>query len=195
MSLVAPVAACGAVLPLLFDLLQGRSLPVVATGGVGCALLGVAVISGAPGDHGRLPARRALGLAALAALLFGCGFILVGETAATSGGWPLGIVLGARLGTLAMLAPPLVATRAGRVAPRLLFGIAAIGVVDTTAQILFATGAAHGNLTVVTTLASLYPIATVLLGHILLRERLSQLQYVGVLLALVGVGGISLGRP
>jgi drug/metabolite transporter (DMT)-like permease len=61
------------------------------------------------------------------------------------------------------------------------------GVLDTTANVLFAYASTLGNLGVVGVLGSLYPVATVLLARFVLAERLSGLQAVGVLLALAGV--------
>jgi drug/metabolite transporter (DMT)-like permease len=68
--------------------------------------------------------------------------------------------------------------------------VAVVGVLDTTANALFAFAAAAGNLAAV--LGSMYPVATALLGRVLLGERLSLLQAVGVVFALVGVVLVSI---
>ena len=58
---------------------------------------------------------------------------------------------------------------------------------------MFGLSTTMGLLAVVSVLGSLYPIVTVLLAWIVLRERLSVPQYIGVSVALVGVAAISAG--
>jgi drug/metabolite transporter (DMT)-like permease len=65
--------------------------------------------------------------------------------------------------------------------------VAAIGVLDTAANVLFVYAATLGNLGVVAVLGSLYPVATVLLGRLVLAERLTRPQHAGVVCALAGV--------
>jgi drug/metabolite transporter (DMT)-like permease len=55
------------------------------------------------------------------------------------------------------------------------------------ANALFAFASGRGLLALVSVLGSLYPIATVLLAHVLLGERLTRAQKLGVGVALAGV--------
>jgi drug/metabolite transporter (DMT)-like permease len=61
------------------------------------------------------------------------------------------------------------------------------GVIDMTANALYLVAARVGPLSVVVTLASLYPASTVLLARFTLGERLSGSQALGVACALVAV--------
>jgi len=76
----------------------------------------------------------------------------------------------------------------GRLAP-----VAAAGVLDTLANVLFAVAATTGQLAVVAVLGSLYPAVTVVLAWIFLRERIGRVQVAGILLALAGVLVIAAG--
>ena len=71
--------------------------------------------------------------------------------------------------------------------------LALIGVLDVGANAFFALGTDTGLLSVVSDLASLYPVATVVLARALLHERLVPLQTAGVAVALAGVGMIAAG--
>ena len=62
-----------------------------------------------------------------------------------------------------------------------------------TANALFAFASGHGLLALVAVLGSLYPVVTVLLAHVLLGERLTRAQQVGIAVALAGVCAISAG--
>jgi drug/metabolite transporter (DMT)-like permease len=73
-------------------------------------------------------------------------------------------------------------------------GLVAIGFLDTGGNALFAAASsAHGLLSVVSVLASLYPVVTVLLARIVLGERVQRTQDAGVLVALAGVVLITAG--
>ena len=56
----------------------------------------------------------------------------------------------------------------------------------STANALFAFASGHGLLALVAVLGSLYPVVTVLLAHVLLGERLTRPQQVGIGVALAG---------
>jgi drug/metabolite transporter (DMT)-like permease len=71
--------------------------------------------------------------------------------------------------------------------------LAVIGAGDLTANALFALASREGELAVVAVLASLYPVATVLLARRFQAERLMRLQVVGVVAALAGVAGVVAG--
>ena len=61
------------------------------------------------------------------------------------------------------------------------------GVVDMLANALYLIATRYGSLSVVVTLCALYPASTVILARIVLGERLSSLQGVGIACALVAV--------
>ncbi|HZC75733.1 MAG TPA: EamA family transporter, partial [Gaiellaceae bacterium] len=72
--------------------------------------------------------------------------------------------------------------------------LVAIGFLDTGGNALFAAASsAHGLLSVVAVLASLYPVVTVLLARIAIGERVQRSQDLGVVMTLAGVVLVSAG--
>jgi drug/metabolite transporter (DMT)-like permease len=71
--------------------------------------------------------------------------------------------------------------------------VAAIGVLDVGANVLFTAASARANPAAVAVLGSLYPVVTVLLARALLHERLAPPQAAAVVVALFGVVLIGAG--
>jgi len=65
------------------------------------------------------------------------------------------------------------------------------GLFDTGANALYIAATRHGRLDVDAVLSSLYPASTVILARVLLKERISRMQTVGIVGALVAVALIS----
>jgi drug/metabolite transporter (DMT)-like permease len=101
-------------------------------------------------------------------------------------------VVAVRTGSVgALLALGLVFRSRIRVAPADLPALLAVGVLDVGADILFAFATTIGLLSIVSILASLYPVITILLARVLLNERMARLQQAGIVLAFAGVVLIS----
>jgi len=199
MSVVAPVASCGAVVPVLVAPLRGEPPSAVAGLGIVAAVTGVVLVSRSPGARQHPPAPalrpRVLAMALGAALGFGLFFVFVDAGTATAGASPLWVIAGARTSSLLVLAGIAVTGQRSQAGwpGRRIVPVALVGIADTTANLLFALAATGGNLAVVGVLGSLYPVATVVLARWLLRERLSGGQNAGVVLALTGVGLLAAG--
>ena len=71
--------------------------------------------------------------------------------------------------------------------------LVAMGILDLTANGLYALATRHGLLSVVAVAASLYPLITVLLARSLLGERVHRVQEIGIVAALAGVTLIAAG--
>jgi drug/metabolite transporter (DMT)-like permease len=114
--------------------------------------------------------------------------------AAGSATAPTMTVLGMRVTVVAVLGVAAVLVRSiGGPSARDIPVIIAIGVLDATANLLYAFATTLGLLATTSVLASLYPVVTVVLAGILLHERLRQVQYVGIVVAVLGVALISAG--
>jgi drug/metabolite transporter (DMT)-like permease len=109
-------------------------------------------------------------------------------------GSALSTLVGARVGSLAILLGLAVGTRASlRVGRRWLLPVAVVGLLDVAANALFALASTRGLLSLVSVLGSLYPVMTVLLAYAILHERLTRVQVAGISIALVGVAALSAG--
>lgn len=196
MALVAPVAACGAVLPVLFALLTGEAPRPLALAGLACAMVGVVLssLSSSDATSGGTAAERpraAMVLAIGAALGFGMFLLLLGRAAHLEPRSVLWLSLFTRIASVPVLSAGLAFSRTAPpwrgMTPRLLGAMALVGVGDATANTLFAVASTLGSLAVVAVLGSLYPLATAMLARVRLGELLSPRQKAGAGLAMLGV--------
>lgn len=188
MSLVAPISALGALLPLAIDLAAGRSPGALALAGMVVALAGTSLAASAPGPA----TRRGLGLAAIAALGFGGFFVLLAEAADDGGA--LWSIISARCGSVPFALIAVAALGVGRAVGRGVWPLVVVaGVLDASANLMFAAGSQRGLVSVVAVLGSLYPVVTVALAALALHERLGRLQALGAAVALAGVVMIAAG--
>jgi drug/metabolite transporter (DMT)-like permease len=192
MSVVAPIGATGAIVPVVGGVLEGDRPGALQWIGVAAALAGVVLASTEAGagaertDHAR-GARSGVRLAALAALTLGLTLFFLGKAA---GHDALTGVAVARLVAVPVLGAVVLRARAtarARALPRL----ALIGLLDTGANAAFAFATTGGLLSLVAVLSGLFPVVTVALAYLLLHERLAPLQRAGVVLALAGIPLIS----
>jgi drug/metabolite transporter (DMT)-like permease len=200
MSIVAPVTACGAVIPVIVALAQGQVPPPITLGGMSLAFGGVILVSLAPSHGGQAESEKgnqSVLLALGAAIGFGLFFVFIGRAAHLASHSVLWIVLGGRVGSLSVLILLAVATsvpiRPQDMAHSYLLLSMAAGTLDTFANVFLALASTRGNLGVVGVLASLYPAFTVLLAGALLHERLRAFQAAGVATAMVGVVLVAAG--
>jgi drug/metabolite transporter (DMT)-like permease len=189
-SIVSPVSACGALVPVGLALAGGERPGGLALAGSAVAPAG-AVLASLHEVQGEHPAARSsMAMAVVAAFGIGAFLWLIGRAA--DGGHTLAALMGARVGSLSLLCAGAAATRSPISVPRpALAMVALIGLLDTGANGLFAVATQHGYISVVSVLGSECPVATVLLAQTLLGERISRPQAAGVSLALVGVGMVS----
>jgi drug/metabolite transporter (DMT)-like permease len=194
MSVISPISASGAAaIPVVVGVATGeRPGTLVVLGMVG-ALVGVTLATRTPdSERGDGSPRSAFALAAVAALGFSGFFI--GMDAAVADVDPFWALLAARASAGAVVVTMVVAARPPlSAAPADLPSLALIGLLDVGANACFALGADTGLLSVVSVLASLYPVLTVVLARAMLGERLIPVQTAGVTIALAGVALIATG--
>jgi drug/metabolite transporter (DMT)-like permease len=196
MALVPPIAAMGVVLPVAVGLAQGAPPTTLTIVGIVVAVIGVVLASAgeSPADAFGARSRIApstLALCLVAAVGFALIFVALDAASGSDPATAFVATAGVRLGSFATIVVAILVTRTRvwhEVSPRTALGFGAIGVFDTSANLLFATATVIGRLEVVAVLGSLYPAVTSALAHVVLGERLGRLQLVGVMLALAGVG-------
>jgi drug/metabolite transporter (DMT)-like permease len=214
-AIVAPVAASGAVLPVLVGFVRGDAISWLACAGIVLALAGALGAAWAPGTPQDKATALTSGLLALGAAVCIGGYFTLIETASRSDPyWATTIArlvacaailafLAARWSaprlslTRRFFAPPLVpqpvvpheqsGDAGGRLSTPVLISLAAIGITDALSEILFATASTIGELGIVAVLSSIYPVITVALAFFLLRERLRWPQTLAATSAIAGV--------
>ncbi len=173
-------------LPVIFSAFTEGLPGFLQLGGFLLALLAITLISRPEKSKGR---PEGIGLALLAGVGFGCFFILISRVNHAETFWPLAV---ARFtSVLFLLIVALIRQRPAlprlSVAPLVLLA----GILDAFGNVFFVLATHTGRLDVAAVLASLYPAATVILAALLLRERVTRIQAIGILLALVAVPMIS----
>ena len=182
MSVVAPITAvCAAAVPVVAGFALGDVVSAPALAGVILAPPAVGLVAsegGLRGLRGLRMERRSLLGALVAGSGFGVVFLLLHQTSPGSGLWPL---VAARIMSAVVLGTVLVTRRIPvRVPATTLPLVVAAGVFDMGANVLFLLAVRMGQLSVVGVLSSLYPVSTVILATVLLRERMSRVQLAGV---------------
>ena len=193
MGVVTALSGLGSVLiPLLVGVVFLRQLIApLQWGGITCALAAGLAASGAT-RRGIQPA--ALGLAAVAAIGFGAWFVLL--DLAAEGGDEAWVLLASRaaasmlVGGLALLRLWIGWHGGGTVDWRL---VALAGTLDVAGNGTFVLSTAAIPLGIAAALSGLYPIVTMLLARVVLREVLPALGVGAVILAVAGVVLISVG--
>lgn len=193
MSVVAPVTAVtAAAVPVLVGLLEGDRIGVWSAAGIVLALIAVVLVSAEGGLSALRAARPASLPPALAAgAAFGVFFVFLDRTGDGSGLTPL---VAARLASVCLVvAVAFAGRRPLRVARPALPLVVASGVGDMSANALFLLATQQGGqLAIVGVIASLYPVSTVLLAQVVLRERLVPAQLAGLASAFAAVVLITL---
>ena len=192
MSIVSPVVACGAVVPFGVSIATGERPSALSLAGAALAI-GGAVLASAEEHRSAVPYRaRAVVLAVAAAVALGLFTYFLGL--GSREGSALSTLTGARVGSLGFLLLLAASRREPlRIGGRWLGPVAAIGLLDVTANVLFALASRHGLLSLVSVLGSLYPVMTIMLAYAFLHERLTRPQLAGVATALAGVAALSAG--
>jgi drug/metabolite transporter (DMT)-like permease len=194
MGVVAPIAALGVLVPVIVGAIGGERPSAVQTAGMAAALAGSLLAARATrSTEGEAQGSSSgLGLAVTAACFFGAAMVGLDRVADDAGAAQA--VLVARIASVSVLSTVIFAVRipvAGTLSS--LPALACIGLLDLGAVLLFAVATTQGLLSIVAIAGSLAPVVTVALAALVLGERLSRAQMLGVVLALSGIVCIGAG--
>src|SRR2546423_7347792 len=192
MAVVAPTTAViAAMIPILFAFAIGERLRPLTFAGVALALVAIFLVSRPPSSvkadiskpHRRVP--PGFGLALLSGVSVGIFFLSLARTSTAAGMWPL---IAARISSITLFVVIAVIARRTLLMDRPAATTATLGgALDMAANAVYMTAARIGPLSIVVTLASLYPASTVLLARWILHEHLSRVQIAGIACALLAV--------
>jgi drug/metabolite transporter (DMT)-like permease len=194
MSVVSPIIAGAALVPVLWGAATGERPSPVQALGIACALAGVVVISRRQ-RHATDPARqldrRGIQLAVLSAAAFGL-FLVALDYGGEAG--PLYTVTIARTAAVLTLFSVAAVTRPViRLRRRALPALLVVGLLIVAANLLFTTATTYGYLSIVGVLGWLNPAITMLWAALVLRERLKPLQLFAALLVFLGIVLLTVG--
>ena len=194
-------------IPVVVGLLLGEIPTPLQLVGVGMAIPAAVLVSaGGTSLHGAstntTPRERVAGkqqinqtraLSMLAGIGFALFFIALAQTSEDGGLYPL---LGAR-GASVLALTVVIATKSEweRITPANRMPVAIAGVLDCAANSFYLTALKFGTFPTVAAVSSLYPVGTVLLARIILKERLARLQILGLGLAALALLLVALGAP
>jgi drug/metabolite transporter (DMT)-like permease len=200
-SIVSPLTAViSALIPVIFDLVTGAKLGPFALLAIGLVLVAVVLVAFVPGQDFRLPSLRASLYSLGAGVGFAGIFIFLDAAPANSG---LAILIVMRIvGVLLMLAGLAYAFLRYRPKQFLeteIFGRSLIWLVllagsgDVLGNVFFLIATRAGELAIAAVLTSLYPVGTILLARIVLKERIAKSQSLGIVLAIGACVLIAIG--
>jgi drug/metabolite transporter (DMT)-like permease len=149
--------------------------------------------------RGRAPAigrpPRSILLALLTAVLFGAFFLVVDRGSAAAGDGVLWVTLGIQLGALPITLLAALSAGGLRVGqPAVLLPVGVLSALNLAGDASLSYAVTGAELAVVSVLASLAPVVTILLARAFTVERLTGLQGVGAALAVVGTLVVASGR-
>jgi drug/metabolite transporter (DMT)-like permease len=198
LSIVAPISASYPVLTMLLSALTGERLTPLRLFGLVLTIAGVVVVAGGehePGDANPIdeqsrPAKKRLGVnwAIFSAACFGVMFWLLGMRVVPLLGscpsvWMIRLTSVVTTALVMMAARQSMALLPRRDAPWIL----GVGLLDTCAYVFNNYGMLHEQTSVVSVLASLYGAVTVALAALILREKVSPSQWLGIVAIFIGV--------
>jgi drug/metabolite transporter (DMT)-like permease len=201
-SIVSPLGAVvSAIVPAIVGFFIGDRFSALGWLALGLILVAVVLVGFIPGADVRLPSARGVLLGIAAGTGIGIVLICLDAAPHDSG---LGSVILLRGVSASLLGLTMLVRRAlasakqpadsrpllldSSIATKLWAAVAVAGLFDSSANVFFllASRVPGGTLTVVSVLTALYPLGTIVLARVFLKEKIALIQQFGILLALGG---------
>jgi len=195
LSVVAPLSAGYPVLTFLLTVLSGERLTIARSCGIAATLVGVILVARgeAGGNNDAKNSKQGVVWALCASVAFGVLFWILGlHVIETTGAYAT--VWLVRLTGASITLVLLLLTRASipKGQGSAIVRTAGMGLLDTGALVVSNRGMQLEQVSIVTVLSSLYGAVTVVLAAILIRERLSRVQWLGTIAIFAGI--VLIGR-
>ena len=201
-SIISPLGALvSAIVPAIIGVvLLGESFSALGWVAIALALIAVVLVGFVPpssknGEHVTMPKPRAIVLAIIAGVGIGVAVTSLARSPQDSGIAP--IIVMRTTAALLLGAVVLITLLRGRkakandaitgrgpITSKIFLTIMAAGALDAGANIFFTLASRSGALTVVGVLTALYPLGTILLARLVLKEHVATTQKIGIALTL-----------
>ncbi len=190
-SIVSPfTAVLSAIVPVVVDIASGQALGELSLLAIVLILIAVVLVAFVPGQDVRLPTLRATIYSIGAGLGFAGTFVFIDAAPSDSG---LGVLVVMRVIGItilfALLAILLFSRKSKVLIEKEVFALSTLWLVllagfgDVTGNLFFIIATREGALAIAAVLTSLYPVGTILLAKIFLKERIAISQNIGIVLA------------
>ena len=192
-SILSPLSAVVmAIVPMIIGFAQGDRFSLWGWLALGAILVAVVLVGFVPGDDVRLPSVKGLLLGIGAGIGMGAVLLALAAAPKDSGLASPAILRAVSASLLGLFM--LVTTRrsqtkgeAGKrskVSTKIWLAVMATGFLDSSANVFFTIASRQGSLSVVSVLTALYPLGTIILARIFLKEKIARSQMFGIILAL-----------
>ncbi len=208
-SIVSPLGAVvSAIVPTAVGFALGERFGWIGWIALGVILVAVVLVGFVPGEAVRLPSAKGLILGIAAGTGIGVVLICLAMAPDESGLGPVILLRSVSAGILGgLLLIRIIASKAtsankagdatnaktfkltnGKVERKFWLAVIVAGLFDSSANVFFLLAARvpDGTLTVVSVLTALYPLGTIILARLVLKERIALVQQIGIGLALSG---------
>ena len=191
-SIVSPLGALvSAIVPAVIGVVfLGESFSILGWVAIALALIAVVLVGFVPSENIPLPKPRAILLAIVAGVGIGLAITSLARSPHDSGIAPI-IVMRTTAATLlglivliGVLRGQKASATGASISTKVWLTVAGAGALDATANILFTLASRTGSLTVTGVLTALYPLGTILLARLVLKEHVAGIQKVGIALTL-----------
>ncbi len=188
-SIASPLTAVlSAIVPAIVGVSLGEQFSGIGWLAIALILVAVVLVGFIPGEEVRLPSLRGLIHSLVAGI--GIGFVMVCLDAAPHDSGVATIVV-IRITTAFILGVASIISFKRRPNPgelrgagKLWWAVILAGLLESLANVLFTLATRAGTLTVVSVLTALYPLGTILLARVVLKEKIAKLQLFGIFIAI-----------
>jgi drug/metabolite transporter (DMT)-like permease len=189
-SILSPLSAVVmAIGPMIIGFAQGDRFSLWGWLALGAILVAVMLVGFVPGEDVRLPSLKGLLLGIGAGI--GMGAVLLALAAAPKdSGLASPAILRAVSASLLGIFMLVTIRRsraeaaASKASIRIWLAVMVTGFLDSSANVFFTIASREGSLSVVSVLTALYPLGTIILARIFLKEKIARSQLAGIVLAL-----------